>query len=420
MSYQDPHTAQSAGQANRPNRAHHRSLGSARLDHSETAPVGDSCTDPNQIRPTGKSQPRRCWVVAETLSDTGLSSVVLDGAEPREFSKLTRSSVAANGLIARELDSLVHECATVHDTCSKEITMPNGQVKRIAAIPKLGPSGHVHAAAIWVDSVNGQLPETPVVGTMEWSAAGVVTGDAAANYLLQLPYGELPQGNTIPELLARFDQWDDRAKFLSMFNLVDPADHWIGTATTTYEDGTDHRLHFAARACGLGGDRTVRAIVFEAATYPSAPSTDPRTLVFRQMPIPPGHALALVDLPSGFVHEWLAEERSSFAGWRHHQPEFDYNSRLLAAETCFALASGARNEAKTQARLRFSPNDEWMVLDAQWTRIKGRGRPQALIDIMPLSPNPIPLITGCRICQDLAHRPTPAAWSTEFDDPATE
>ncbi|NNH72954.1 hypothetical protein HLB23_24360 [Nocardia uniformis] len=354
--------------------------------------------------------------MAETLSGIDHASVVLDGPEAREFSKLTRSSVAANGLVARELDGLVHECATVHDTCSKYITLPDGQKKRIAAIPKLGPTGHVHAAAIWVDSVvNGDLPESPVVGTMEWSVTGVVIADPAAHYLLRLPYGELPHGNTIPELLARFDQWDDRAKFLSMFNLVDPTDQWIGTATTTYEDGTDHQLHFAARASGLGADRTIRAIVF-GATDQSVTCTDPRTLGFRQMPIPSGHALALVDLPSGFVHEWLAKERTSLAGWRHHQPEFDYNSRLLAAETCFALAVGARRESKTQARLRFSPSDEWMVLDATWTRIRGPGRPQALIDITPVSPNPVPLISGCRICQDLVH----AAWGSEFDSPVTE
>ncbi|MFX0581090.1 hypothetical protein [Nocardia nepalensis] len=138
------------------------------------------------------------------------------------------------------------------------------------------------------------------------------------------------------------------------------------------------------------------------------------------MPIPAGHALALVDLPSGFVHEWVAEDHTAFAGWRHHQPEFDYNSRLLAAETCYARASGARNEAKMQAHLRFSPNDEWMLLEARWTRLKGRGRPQALIDITPVSPNPAPMIRGCRVCQDLVHRPTPAARGAEFDNPAAE
>ncbi|MFI6869226.1 hypothetical protein [Nocardia sp. NPDC050406] len=162
------------------------------------------------------------------------------------------------------------------------------------------------------------------------------------------------------------------------------------------------------------------SIVFEAATDPSAARIDPRTLVFRQMPIPHGHALALVDPPSGFVHEWLAEERTAIAGWCHHQPEFDYARGLLAAEPCFALASGARSEAKTQSRLRFSPTDEWMVVDARWTRIKGRGRPQALIDSTPVAPNPVPLIRGCRICQDLVHRPTPAAWGSEFDEPPPE
>ncbi|WP_306356163.1 MULTISPECIES: GAF domain-containing protein [unclassified Nocardia] len=414
MSHKDPQDAKSLGRADRHSPARPRR-------NLEPAPAADSCSGSQQFSSTGKDRARRCWVVAETLSGPARSSVVLDGAEPRQFSKLTRSSIAANALVARELDSVVRECATAGGTCSTEVTLPDGQVKRIAAIPVIGPSGRVHATRIWVDSVNAELPEKPVVGAMEWSAGGVVTADPAATYLLQLPFGELPHGNTIPELLSRFDQWDDRANFLSMFNMVNPTDHWIGTATTTYDDGTDHQLQFAARASGHGPDRVVRAIVFEAATDPSAICTDPCTLVFRQMPIPLGHAMGLVDLPSGFVHEWLAEQRTPLAGWRHHQPEFDYNSRLLAAETCFALASGVRREAATQARLRFSPQDEWMVLDAKWTRINGRRRrPQALIDVTPVSPNPVPLIRGCRICQDLVHRPTPAAWGPEFESPATE
>ncbi len=90
------------------------------------------------------------------------------------------------------------------------------------------------------------------------------------------------------------------------------------------------------------------------------------------------------------------------------------------AETCFAIASGALSEAKMQARLRFSSNDGWMLLEAKWTRVEGRRRPQALIDITPISPNSVPLIRGCRICQDLVHRPTLSAWGGEFGTHAAE
>ncbi len=343
-------------------------------------------------------------MVVETLIGAERSSTVLDGTEPREFSKLTRASVAGNRKVASYLDPLVRECATSGQPRRTKVELPDGCVKNLVAVPTLGPSGQVHAAAIWVGNPDDDLPDIPNVGAIEWSPSGIVTTTPAAQYLLQLPLGEVLSGHTIPELLSGFDHWGDRGRFLSMFDLVDPADQWIGAATTTYEDGTDHQLCIAARASGPRPSRTIRAIVFEVALDDSTIPVDPCALVFRQMPIPAGHALALADLYSGFVHEWLAKERTPLAGWRHHQPEFDYDSQLLAANTCIAMATGARRTAKTPARLRFSPAGEWISLDATWTRIKGRGRPQALIDITPIAPTPIPFIEDCEVCQDLAHR----------------
>ncbi|MEC3919292.1 GAF domain-containing protein [Nocardia sp. CDC160] len=344
--------------------------------------------------------------MVETLISPDRPTVVLDGPEPREFSKLTRTSVTGNGILAGKMGPLVRDCAASGQPHRKVVTLPDGCEKRMVAVPVLGPSGHVHAASVWVGSKNDDLPAIPKVGAIEWSPSGIVTTTPAAHYLLQLPPGEPPNGHTIPELLSRFDYWGDRASFLSMFNLAHPTDRWIGTATTTYDDGIDHHLCIAARASGPRMSRTIRAIVFEVVANDSTPEPDPCALAFRQIPVPAGHALALADLWSGFVHEWLAEEHTPLAGWRHHQPDLDDDSRLLAASTCFELATGQQTEANTPARVRFSPEGQWIALNAKWTRIRGRGRPQALIDIAPSSTDPVSFIRGCQICYDLS-RPQP-------------
>ncbi|MEG8184328.1 hypothetical protein GZH49_38395, partial [Nocardia terpenica] len=245
----------------------------------------------------------------------------------------------------------------------------------------------------------------PVVGAVEWTPSGLLTGNGAAEYLLRLrPPTEYPDGRTVTELLASFDRWDDRLAFLEMFNFQDaPADEWTGLATKRYEDGSHHQLHIAARSVGTGDRRRVRAIVCDVTTTGTPHEADVSVAALRAMPIPPGHALALVDLGSALVHEWLTEDHSPLAGWRHHNPLYDLDGRARVAATCRDLALRIRDHAAFPVRVRFSPTDTWIDIHTAWTRLPSDTRPQAILDVTPISPNPPPPISGCGLCYDLTH-----------------
>ncbi|WP_308103107.1 MULTISPECIES: GAF domain-containing protein [unclassified Nocardia] len=331
-------------------------------------------------------------------------SLVLDHGEPRSFSKLARASLPRSCL-----DTLVKECFESRCTRDKAEVLDDDRVFRLVGIPILGPVGGVFAVAVWSASILEPLPRLPVIGAVEWTPSGLLTSNPVAEYLLR-PRNELPDGRTIPELLRSFDRWDDRAAFLDMFNFREtPADRWIGTAAKRYEDGTYHQFHLAARAVGSGAERRVRAIVCDVTgTAPTLGTTDLTVAALRAIPIPPGHAVALVDLKTAFVHEWLAEEHSPMAGWQHHNPLYDFDGRVRVATACHELAQGFYDRATVAVRVRFTPTDNWVDVSGDWTRIPAEPRPQAILDITPVHPNPPPPVSGCGLCYELTHPNQPA------------
>ncbi|BCK53208.1 hypothetical protein NWFMUON74_09800 [Nocardia wallacei] len=236
----------------------------------------------------------------------------------------------------------------------------------------------------------------------QWNVSGVMSSTPAAQFLMRLSYDDVPNVHTVPQLMASFDHWSDRAGFFDLFNLDTPGDRWTGTVTKTYEDGIQRQLYIAARARGSGPNRIVRAIVCDITGAHTPEVPDLCSIAVRHLPIPPGHAFGLVDLKTGFVHEWLADERSPLVGWRHHNPDFDQNGRLVVATTVFDLAAGRRRTAETLVPLRFDSGDDWIPVHANWTRISDGLRPQALIDVTTPSPIPPLAVRKCRMCQDIS------------------
>lgn len=352
---------------------------------------------PSRAPHHGTAGPRG-WTVIETLHGVpeDISMVLLDGA-PRSFSKLARSKLPSS-----LLRTVVAECLRTGETSIRSTVLEDERVFRLVGMPILGPAGGVFAVVIWSAGIREPMPEIPKVGAVEWTPSGLLTGNPGAEYLLRPP-NELPEGRTVPELLASFDTWDNRLEFLEMFNFTDtPADQWTGLATKHYADHTNHQLHIAARAVGTGPQRRVRAVVCDVTALGGHRAPDPSVTALRSVPILPGHALALVDLGSAFVHEWLTND-PLLAGWRHHNPLYDLDGRARVAATCRELAYGKRDHATVEVRVRFSPNDDWIDIQGQWTRLPGDTLPQAMLDITPISPNPPPLISGCDLCYDLAH-----------------
>ncbi|MFR9751389.1 GAF domain-containing protein [Nocardia sp. 004] len=358
----------------------------------------------NHYGQIGRPDSRRGWTVVETLAGPDRASIVLDGVEPRVFSPLAYTNAAPDRVVARFLAPLVQECAESGRTRDKCVTLPDKRVMRLVAVPVLGPSCGVYGVAIWVGSITGQLPPVPVIGTIEWQASGAVTASPAAQYLLRPRHGDFPRGYMVQEIPAHLDCWDDRAAFLAVFDPQEPTAHWAGTATKNYEDGSRRQLHIAVRSDGsTDPDRTTRAIVCEVTKSRVPVDSGLHSLNEPRRPISSDHALALVDLKTGFVREWLTVERTPLAGWRHHNPELDEESRLLVAVTCVELDTGGRESADLRVRVRCSPDDDWVLLDAKCRRICAGDRPQALIEIAPIAPTSIPLVRQCRTCQELVH-----------------
>ncbi|WP_225730511.1 MULTISPECIES: GAF domain-containing protein [unclassified Nocardia] len=343
------------------------------------------------------------WVVVQTLTGPEQQSLVLDGPEPRSFSSLNHSSIGRNGVASRLLIPVVRHCAGSGEAQDKRFTLPDRRVMRMIAVPVPGPSNHVHAVAVWAGGCDDPVPPVPIVGAIEWDAAGVASFSPAAQFLLQTP-DDLLAGCTVPEMLSRFTHWNARGKFLTMFNLEAPTDRWTGTATRHFRNGTRNQFYIAARASGGGANRIVRAVICDiTGTQPTA-SPDPCSIAVRHMPVPPGHALALVDLKTGFVHEWLTEDGSPLAGWRHHNPEFDAADQTLVNTISFELATGVRQTAEVRVRVRFNPRDDWILVRVRCSRIDNGEQPQALIDITPIVPKPVPMVSNCQMCQVLARR----------------
>ncbi|MBF6331112.1 GAF domain-containing protein [Nocardia transvalensis] len=224
-----------------------------------------------------------------------------------------------------------------------------GRITRTIAIPVLGPSGHVHAVTAWAGAPDDQPPSPQLVGAIEWDFATTVTVSPAAQFLVRTSHNDFSAENTLPELLACFDNWDNRAEFLALFNLDHPASHWIGTATRIFADGTHHQLYIAARACGTGNARTVRAIVCDITGTQTPAIPGLCSIAVRHMPIRSGRALALVDLQAGVIHEWLANHHDGIAGWRHHKPLIHPDDHLNIVNTILDLLAGKRLTATTRA-----------------------------------------------------------------------
>ncbi|WP_327146843.1 GAF domain-containing protein [Nocardia sp. NBC_01327] len=357
--------------------------------------------------------PRWHWVVIDTMGDTE-PSLILDGNVPRNFSRLNRASIARNGTVNRLLPTLVAEVRRTGQTASKYFPSgPDEHMQRLIAVPVLGPSGDVHAVAAWAGPLAEPLPRMPIIGALSWTPSGVVTATPPAQFLFRDPSGDLLSGHTIPQMLSHFDIWDDRSTFLAMFNVTKlgaqaPTDSWCGTATKTYEDGSPHHLFLAARATGTDTGRVVRAVVADITGGINPARPDLTLAAIRHMPIAPGHALALCDLKTGFIHEWLTAPTSPLASWRHHNPEFSVDDRIAVVTACFDLASGRAETASIRAHVRFSPTSPWIELIGHWTLLMAGDRPQALIDITPLSEISTPVVADCPMCQDMAqHIPAP-------------
>ncbi|WP_327145244.1 GAF domain-containing protein [Nocardia sp. NBC_01327] len=349
--------------------------------------------------PRGTHAPKH-WVVAETLYEGREPTVLVDGKYPRRFANLNRVTIAPNAAIARQLGLLVKQCLTSRRFTADRTRLACGASINMVAAPIAGPFGQVRAVTLWAGAVGEELPPPPQVGVVEWDAEVVVSASAAARSLL---LDDKPVGQTmLPEMLACFDRFDDRFDFLALLRLSDPVDQWIGGATRTFVDGTMHRLHLGARACGTGVARAVRAVVCDITDVEPPVAPDVYSRALRHAPIPAGHALALIDLSGFVIHDWVANHGDPIGMWAHHRPLLHPDDRQQIRATGFEMLVGTRTTASVRVRIRFDAADEWIELESHWTRIVTGAQPQVLADIALVGSMPPSIVDMCTRCRLLS------------------
>ncbi|WP_153409663.1 GAF domain-containing protein [Nocardia macrotermitis] len=317
------------------------------------------------------------WVVAETLDHKSIPSVILDGRYRRHFANLGRASIATSAAHARHLTPLVRRCADNRRTEHELLPLPSGSVLRLTADPIFGPSQNVFGVNLSAGPPTDTPTPPPTIGAIEWdvlTARATISPDFRT--LLDISEAQLDSPTTVPNLISHFDRWDDRTGFLALFDLTNPAGTWIGTATTQFTGKQRHNLHIVAKR--IHGHRLIRALVCDISPTDPPPPPDPIYAALRRAPITPGHALGIIDLHNGLIHEWIADE--PFAHWRNSTPQLHPDDIPVVATARTRLLSKTSTTTIT-ARIRFDRASRWILVQAVCTRITDDDRPQALIDV---------------------------------------
>ncbi|MEV6276650.1 GAF domain-containing protein [Nocardia sp. NPDC051832] len=338
------------------------------------------------------------WVVVEMLDDWSEPTVVVDGQFRREFSALKRISIAPNTAIAERVKPLLIRCGKARTSVVDNVTLRSGTLVKLVARPVYGISGEVRGATVWAGPEGERPPRPPQVGVLEWNTHLVASMSPTARAML---HGDSKLDSLLlPELIAAFDRFEDRAGFLSLFSLMNPVAKWTGAATRTYGDGTVHQLHLAARTPWASAS-TVRALVCDVGQERVQPGADLYEAVLRCVPILPGHALGIVDLDAMAVHDWVANNNEPIAGWLHHQPRPHPEDLVQVVELGRDLLNGTRTRARFRSRIRFDDNDDWITVECTWHRLPSGAQRQALIDVAIVAPMPASVVDVCPRCKQM-------------------
>ncbi|MBF6061987.1 DUF5593 domain-containing protein [Nocardia terpenica] len=318
----------------------------------------------------------------ETLNNDDNPSVILDGSYRRNFANLNRVSIATSPAIARHLPPLIARCAQCAGRTAQEVPLPSGLRLHIAAAPIFGPEGDVFGVGLRAGPPSGHNLTPPTIGAAQWNnKTGSATVSPALRSLLGLSGNKSYCYTTPSTLFSRFDHWEDRPGFLSLFDATAPTDRWFGTATVRSRTGPRRYLYIAAKASAT--DHTVRALVCDISETDSPPPADYASAALRRLRPQFGHAVGIVDLKSRIIHEWIAAENSTLAQWGHHLPWVHVDDASIISEAVTRLLQGTYT-ATTLFRITIDDTN-WITVKARWTLISGGDRPQALIEATPVS-----------------------------------
>ncbi|WP_370465271.1 GAF domain-containing protein [Nocardia sp. CS682] len=332
-------------------------------------------------RRSGASGPRR-WVVVETLGGPSHPTVVMDGNYRRRFGNLTRVSTARTASLVRSLPAVVEECVTTGEPQLQPVLLPSGGTIWLFAIPVNGTETAVYAVLLWASSDPCIPPSPPSVGALEWNArTGIATASAAAERMLDLAQEGESREWTLADVMCRFEWWEDRAGFLALFDPSGSANEWTGTATIAGA-GERARCHVyvAARRCTSAAGYVVRALVHDVTELEPPPRFDVHGAALRRIPTRENHAVGLIDVGSWLVHDWIAIDDTPLHRWRYRDPEI-YSGDMESIARCRASLLAGAESSGCVMHVRFSEQDPWDTVWAEWKILSRNCRLQAVFDI---------------------------------------
>ncbi|MBF6171145.1 GAF domain-containing protein [Nocardia blacklockiae] len=307
-------------------------------------------------------------MLVDTFVDS-VHSVIAEGVRPRAHSRLGRTRMSGTGALEQQIAATVARSVVTRRPQTRTVALPSGVALRCFTVPVLGPDREVHAVHAWAGPRTLHPPQRPAAATLTWNPrTGVATTSPAFEQLLGAP----PAATRILPDLVRHLDLHPRPGLLELFGDRPPATTWIGTGIVR---GTRHVLRVVAHRVT---DDIVRAVVHRIDT--TAPDVEPITAhLVRHLPVAPGHAIGLVDLRTGLVHEWVIPGPPPLHRWREELPQIHDDDRHSFTHACARLLD---NQSRYQHRIRLRFADTgWLAAHARWNLLAGGTNPQALLDL---------------------------------------
>jgi hypothetical protein len=220
------------------------------------------------------------------------------------------------------------------------------------------------------------------VGTVLWQVPsnGIAVTSAVVEDMLDTGISASAE-RALPDLMRHFEWLDNRSELLQLFDPSTPPGQYSGFAVTSGESSQARRtLYLAARSHGCGVRRTVAALVSDVSLTRPVPKPAIATRLLDALPTPRDHALGVIDVRTGLVHEWVRRGRAPLDRWMNEIPAVHHDDLGELSTTRARLLAGA-DSARCSWRLRFDERSPWTRVRARWNVLVRDPTPQALLDI---------------------------------------
>ncbi|MFE3105347.1 GAF domain-containing protein [Nocardia tengchongensis] len=321
------------------------------------------------------------WVLVETLFDQDRGAVVAEGASPREFTRVTRSRLAQDTLrtphLAKMLPTVVDDCLVAASPQVRAVHTPLPPPLRVYAVPVLDPTNAVLGVQLWGGPRAMVPPPRPTVATLTWNSRDqLMTSSAALEQFLGT--GETTaRHRALPDFLQHFEQIDR----VGLLRLCDtntaPATFSSTAVSADHGDGIRRHLHIAARNDGAGA---MRALIHDIGTVVATPAPHMQSLLMRAAPLHPDHAVAVMDLATGLIHDWLAPEGSPLHRGIVEVPRIHPADIGDCVRVRKELLGGANNRLN-DFRITFDQHT-WLQLSVHWHVLTRQTSPQAMLSVL--------------------------------------